>query len=268
MDQKEYLTLNTPKLRTVRFFRNTEGKADWVDDPNGMWKILKWPKDEERWLTREVNGVVRPANSAKYGLYADPFKNTLISGDGSKAGAFIGERLNPLDPENTGLPIAMFWGRPKLRRSFNEQMLLAAEYYGADILYESDFDEYIEYLQGEKREGYIRERPKNTIDPNRKTKPRKGVKEFGIKSADGFSYSMMIEQSVAYFEAYYQKIYFMELLNQLEKYDPEERTLFDLVVAFQLFCVGIADPVKPPEKTVAKLEGMVKRYDLTKRIRR
>jgi hypothetical protein len=185
-----------------------------------------------------------------------------VKGPGSKGCGAIGTKINPLDPENTGMIIALFYGRPKLKREFHKQQLLMAEYYGAEMNYESDYDDYIEFLIGEGKMGYAAERPVNTYNPaqNKKRNPEK--KEYGMKSADGFQYAMMIDRSQTYVILYCHKIYFMIILDQLEEYDPEERTKFDAAVVFQLFTVVISDPVKPPKTEKKKPMKIVKTYNL------
>lgn len=259
-DQKEYLLEKNIKTRKVRFYRNSSGSVDFIDSEEGNWDILYLPQSSEINQFIERNGRRFPANAAVYAITVDPFKNTIITGKGSKAGAFIWKKLNPLDPENSGLPIAMYWGRPKLKKLFHEQMLLAAEYYGAELCYESDYDDYLEYLMGQERMGYAKERPKNTIDPNRKRAP--SVKEYGVKSGDGFSYAMMIERSIEYVMQYCHKLFFYALLEQLEEYDESERTLFDLAVAFQLGTVVISEPIKKKATEPIKLGSVVKTYKL------
>jgi hypothetical protein len=259
VDQKQVLQDNPPKFRRVTFFRNNAGKADWTDDAKGTWLIHALPTDTEKNMTIERNGMIKPANSHKYVLVADPFKNTIISGKGSKGCGMMWSKLDPLDPENTGRPLALYFFRPKLKHLFNTQMLLAAEYYGAMMLWEIDLDDIHEWLAAEKKTGYLHERPKNTIDPNRKRKELK--KEYGVKAADGFSYNMMIDRSQAYVELHCGKIAFMDILDQLEEFDPNNRTDFDIVAAFQLGTIAISDPIKPKTE-VKRTAPVVKTYRL------
>jgi len=264
-DQKERIMEVRPKIRQVRFTRDGEGMATWVDDKDGMWWVLDGglPSDEEKnkVIKDPFYGTLIPGNKSKYAHTADPYKNTIITGPGSKGAGFIWKKLNPLDKENSGMPVAMFWGRPRRKRVFHEQQLLAAEYWGCEMCYESDYDEYIEFLEGEGKMIYAMVRPKNTIDPNKKKGPNK-KKEYGIKSGDGFSYTMMIDKSVEYIDFYCGKIWFLALLEQLEEYDVDERTKFDLAVAFQLGTVVISEQVQKKPASTKPIQ-IVKTYQLT-----
>lgn len=260
LEQKEYLMTKRIVTRKVRFYRKSDGTADFVDDQDANWEILYLPEKSEINSKYEKNSKLYPGNAAVYSITVDPFKNTFVSGKGSKGGAFIWKKFNPTDPENSGLPIAMYWGRPKLKRHFHEQMLLAAEYYGAELCYESDYDDYLEFLMENNKFGYAKERPKNTIDPNRKVNSTK--KEYGVKSGDGFSYTMMIERSVEYVIQHCKKIYFYPLLEQLEEYDESERTLFDLAVAFQLGTVVISDPIKKKATEIIPKSSVIRTFKL------
>jgi hypothetical protein len=263
-DQKERIAEVRPKIRRIRFTRDGEGKSTWVDDQDGMWWVLDggFPDEAERnqVVKNAMLGSIKPANTAKYVHTADPYKNTLITGPGSKGAGFIWKKFNPLDKENTGMPVAMFWGRPRRKRVFHEQQLLAAEFWGCEMCYESDYDEYIEFLEGEGKMHYAMKRPKNTIDPNKKKAAAK-KKEFGIKSGDGFSYTMMVDKSVEYVDFYCGKIWFLSLLEQLEEYDADNRTAYDLAVAFQLGCVAIAEMVQKKSDKF-KSQPLVKTYSL------
>jgi hypothetical protein len=261
-DQREYLTEKRPVLRRVRFTRDRDGKATWINDPDGMWLVLRFPdsSEENATMSDAVTSKVSPANRSKYILTADPYKNTIVVGQGSKGAAIVWSKFNPLDPENTGMPIALFWGRPRRKKEFHMQMLLAGEFWGCELCYESDYDDYIEFLMDEGKMSYAMKRPKNTIDPNRKRKVM--GKEYGVKSGDGFSYSMMIDRSVEYVDQYCHKIYFDDILDQLEEYSEEERTLYDIAVAFQLGTVAISDPVKKTRAEAKKMKPYMRTYQL------
>lgn len=261
-EQREYLVEKNIKLRTVRFFQKADGVVDFVDDPSGLWKILYLPKDGEINASYTRNGKKSPANTHKYTISVDPYKSTIKVGPGSMGAAFIWSKLNSLDPNNTGMPIAMFWGRPRLRNMFHEQMILAAIYYGADLVYESDYDDYVEFLMERGWIGYVKEKPVNAIDPNRKK--RRTVKEYGVKSANSFEYAAVISASTEYVELYSEKIYFMDLIDDLLNYDPDKRTDHDLAVAFQIGCLAIQAPIK--KKEVAVKHHVVQKFDLTKQL--
>lgn len=262
LDQKQALKDNPVPLRQVSFFRKLDGEVDWKPDPAGHWWIYKFPEETEVRAYVTERGKRKPANKGKYVLVADPFKNTIVTGKGSNGAAIVGSKINPFDEANTGLPMGFFLGRPKLRRDFHKQMLYAAEYWGCEIGYESDYDDYIEFLEAEERMGYAMGRPDQTIDPNRKRKKDPNNPEYGMKSADGFTYSMMIDRSQVYVSNYCWKIKFMPILDQLEEYDHDERTLYDAVVALQLFSVAISEPIQKKKEKPKPKKALIKTYQI------
>jgi hypothetical protein len=260
-EQKDYLISKNLKFRKVRFYETHEKKVDFADDPNGDWLILYLPKEEERNLVTERAGKKTGGNIHKYVISVDPFKSTIKVGPGSKGAALIWSKPSELDPENTGMPVAMYYGRPKLRNTFHDQMMYAARYYGAELFYESDYDDYIEYFMNLGYFGYVKEKPKNAIDPNRK---RTTMKQYGAKSADSFALSSMISASIEYVERRCHQLYFMELVEDLLSYDHDKRTDHDLAVAFQLGCLAIQAPIK--QKKEVKKTSVLRTFDLTKRL--
>lgn len=260
-DQKEYLLGKPPKVRKVRFFKKSDGTVDFIDDQNGLWHFLYLPQENEtNKFYVDGKGKQKPSNTHKYTITVDPFKSTIKVGAGSMGAAFIGIKPNELDPENSGMPIGMFYGRPKFRNDFHNQIVWAGVYFGADLCYESDYDDYIEYFMGLGLDGYIKEKPVSAIDPNRKKKRAK-QKEFGVKSADGFAYTSMTLASVEYVLLHSHKIYFMELIDDLLSFDPDDRTSHDLAVAFQILCLTMLTPVKKKAEVV-KVQKYLKTYNL------
>jgi len=108
--------------------------------------------------------------------------------------------------------------------------------------------------------GYAKEKPKNAIDPNRRRKVN--IREYGVKSADSFALTSVINASVEYVELHSEKLYFIELVDDLINYEPDNRTDHDPAVAFQIGCLAIQEPVKKKEEE--KKRVVVKTYDLTK----
>lgn len=260
-EQREYLHERRPKFRNVRFFER-EGKVDFVDDINGPWKILYLPKAGEENAYAYKGNMTVPGNRHKYVISADPYKSTVKIGPGSMGCGIIWSKFNPLDPENTGMPIGLAFYRPKFKNMFHEQMFLAAKYYGGELCYESDIDDYLEYIEGVNGRGYVMQKPKNAIDPNKKKRNERFNRQFGIKAADGFALSAMITASVEYVELHSEKIYFMEIIEDLLDYDPDERTKHDIAAAFQVGCLAIQNPL-PPKREEKKVTA-IRTYDLTK----
>lgn len=241
--QLQDLQENPVMLRVVRFFRDpATGKVKWVDDKNGFWEILEFPK--------EVNKVkfdmqFRAADNIGYGLISiDGYTNTQGGKYGSKAGAYIMKRYDILDPDNSFLPVAQFFGRPKEKSILHEQIMMASEYYGILSLWEHVADEYKTYYQDRGRLGYLMRYPWGSIDPVKKSK-EKIERHFGYPTTE-YALTKALDAGVSYFENHCHKIKFSKLLEQSLKFDPKDRTKSDLVVAFINGLVGLQEPIITP----------------------
>lgn len=260
-DQKEYLNERRLKYRSIRFYENSDGKVEAADDPNGPWKILYFPKEHERNTYTHKGAMKVPLYKHKYVVSVDPFKSEIKVGKGSLGCAIIWAKMDSLDPENTGMPLAFLHWRPRIKNQLHEQVLLAARYYSGEICYESDIDDYITYIRPLGYMGFVMEKPKNAIDPNQKRKNT--TREFGVKAANGFALSAAITASVEYVELYSHKIFFMEILDDLMSYDPDKRTDHDISAAFQIGCLAIQTPVTKRQMQ-AKQVQFVRTFDLTR----
>lgn len=259
-DQKDYLSDRNLKYRSCRFYES-DGKVEIADDSNGPWKILYLPKDHEKNLYTHQGNLKVPLNKHKYVISIDPYKSEIKVGKGSLGCAIIWAKMDSLDPENTGMPLAMLLWRPKIKNMFHEQILLAARYYGGQVCYESDIDDYITYVRPLGYMGYVMEKPRSAIDPNQKRKNT--VKEYGVKAANGFALSAAITASVEYVELYSSKIFFVEIVDDLIAYEPDKRTDHDIAAAFQIGCLAIQTPITKRQQQQAPVQ-FVRTFDLTK----
>lgn len=262
-DQKEYLLERRLKYRSVKFYEDSEGMVQAADDPAGPWKILYLPKEHEKNKFTHRGSMKVPLNKHKYVISVDPYKSEIKVGKGSLGCAIVWAKMDSLDPENSGMPLALLHWRPRIKNMLHEQVLLAARYYGGEICYESDIDDYITYIRPLGYMGYVMEKPKNAIDPNQKRKNT--VKEYGVKAANSFALSAAITASVEYVELYSHKLFFLEIVDDLINYDPEKRTDHDIAAAFQVGCLAIQTPVTKRQVQKAAVQ-YVRTFDLTKQV--
>jgi hypothetical protein len=237
--RKEQLLENSNHVRRVNFYRDIEtGLVKWKDAPNeGRWKI-SWDygsPEESNLFTYDDDGLKIPKNTIDFGAGADPFAHTIVTGKGSMGAAYVIRKLIDDDEENSGKAICRYYARPKLKSMMHEDLGMMCEYYGCKINYENNFDDYYEYFVSTGRKHYIMWRPKITINPTSKVK----VQKYGTPSKDGFANARHLDILVAYSNQYTHKIDFIELLEDMEDYDPENRTPFDDTVAFGMALLGV-----------------------------
>lgn len=246
-------------LRRVRLFWKDDKNVDWADDPNGNWQVYKLPVKGEENGRIEKEGVVTPSNTQKYVSGIDPFKSSVISGKGSLGTCYVFERLDMNDPNNTGMPIAEYVGRPKLKSMFHEEMLKAAVLWGYKACYENDVgDDFVDYFSNKGFRGYLMKTPESAIDKNRRYK----VQKFGVTSGDAFAMARQLDTCISYIESHCEKIVFMDLLEELLQYDHEHRTVYDRSVAFMISLLsGISLESKKQDRVSSSIP--LRTYKLT-----
>lgn len=247
------------RLRRVRLFWKDSKTVDWADDHDGSWLIHKFPQKGEENKVLEVDGVKSPGNMHKYVSGIDPFKSSVISGKGSMGACYVFEKLDLTDPNNTGLPIAEYVGRPRLKSLFHDEMLKAAVFWGYKACYENDVgDDFVDYFMNKGFKGYLMKTPEAAIDRNK----RRHVSKYGVTSGDAFAMARQLDTCIMYIESHCDKVVFMDLLEELLQYDHENRTIYDRSVAFMISLLsGISAESKAQVKTAASIP--LRTYKLT-----
>jgi len=258
-NQIDFLKEQRTMLRRVRLFWKDDKNVDWADDPNGDWQVYKFPVKGEENTRIERDGSITPGNTQKYVSGIDPFKSSVISGKGSMGTCYVFERLDINDPNNTGMPIAEYVGRPRLKSMFHDEMLKAATYWGYKACYENDVgDDFVDYFSNKGFRGYLMKTPESAIDKNRRMK----VQKFGVTSGDAFAMARQLDTCISYIESHCDKIVFMDLLEELLQYDHEHRTIYDRSVAFMISLLsGVSLESKKQDKVSSSIP--LRTYKLT-----
>lgn len=250
--QEYWLKENIKSLRKGRLYIDGENKVQFSDDKSGNWLIYKLPKNPNNFIIR--NGVMYPGASATYGAGCDPFRHNIVSGEGSMASAWWGEKLDITNEEDTGLPVAWYYGRPKMKDLLWKEMLMGAMYFGCPITIEKDAgDDYYPYFQKTNFAEVnclpmLGKKPDAVVNPDRKAKTN--FLDRGVASADAFALSRQLEYCINYIEHHCHKIYYPELLEELKRYRHDNRTKFDTVVSFMIMLLTMTGQNKA--NTVAK----------------
>lgn len=240
--QKEYLENEAPKslIRRVTFAKDDDEMVKWRDDPRGHFEMI-WdfpdPLQANKRIWDTQYQLWRPNNTGGFAAGVDPFAATITTGPGSMGVCYIYRKSDPLDPENSGFCVLRYAQRTKFKRDFHKNVMLLCQYYGCKANYESDVDDYYEKFIEEGFKHYIMWRPKSTVDPQRKNVKTK----YGTPSKDPFALQKHTEVIDEYIKLHYDKIYFLELVDQLIDYDIDDRTKFDDVIAFGMSLIGGMD---------------------------
>lgn len=251
-DQIEALNREPKYLRRGKFYMKDDGLVDFMDLDDGPWLILKLPPTEERNRRIMSDTGWAPANTAKYCNGIDPHRHNFTKGtrDLSKTSAWIGERFDSNNPDDTGMPVAWYLDRPKLKGQMYDQMLYAGIYYGTKIHFETDAgDDYYSYIKDKGYGAYIRWTPTCAMDPL-----KQGKRVPGTSSKDPFALSKQLELGIAFIEHHCHKIYFLDLLKELLIYEHDERQVYDVVVSFLIMLIDMMGDTKPNNRNGEKKE--------------
>lgn len=244
--QEDFLKQNNIPLRRGRLYFDGEDKVQFADDKSGNWLVYKFPKKPNNFATK--NGVIYPGSAAEYGIGCDPFRHSMTSGEGSMGSAWVGEKFDVTNEENTGFPVAHYYGRPKMKKLFWKEMLMASLWYGCPATIESDAgDDYYEYFKSDNEINknclpMLGKKPDAVIDPNRKTKIN--FSQRGVSSGDAFALGKQLEYCINYIEHHCHKIMYANLLEELKRYRHDNRTKFDTVVSFQIMLLTLTGQAK------------------------
>lgn len=254
--REAYLKENPVLKRHVVFYRDIDQTVRWRNinekEEDFHWVITQFPPvGKENSHVFDVR-TKKPGRTDDGAIAIDGYSNSQGGKYGSKASAWIGRRYNLLDPANTGKAIGHLYGRPNIKETLHEQVLLAAEYYGYQAWYEHNSDDYLSYFRDRGRVGYLGSYPISTIDP---AKRETAERHKGFPTTP-FSLTKQTDVGIMYFESHIDSIDFENLLEDAKKFDPNNRTDYDITVSFLMLIVCLMEPVIKP----AKREPLVKSY--------
>lgn len=254
--REQYLKENPVLKRHVIFYRDIDQTVRWRNindkEEDFHWVITQFPKPgEENKHTFDVK-TRKPGRVSDGAIAIDGYSNSQGGKYGSKASAWIGRRYDLLDPTNTGKAIGHLYGRPQIKETLHEQVLLAAEFYGYQAWYEHNSDDYLSYFRDRGRVGYLGSYPMSTIDPSKR---ETAERHKGFPTTP-FSLTKQTDVGIMYFESHIDSIDFENLLEDAKKFDPNNRTDFDQTVSFLMLIVCLMEPI---QKQI-KREPLVKSY--------
>jgi len=194
----------------------------------------------------KLNGTKRPGRVDIGVIGVDGYSNSQGGKRyGSKASAWVYSKYDLRDPLNTGLFTGHLYGRPNEKEELHNQIILAAEYLGYQVYYEFVADDYYTYFKNRGKLGYLAKFPLNAIDPSKRKKDNV-ERHYGFPVTD-FAMTKQNDSMISYVEHYCEKIYWLELLEDLKNFEPSKRTPSDRTVSAMIALVAGLEPIyKPP----------------------
>lgn len=224
--------------RRGRFTKSDTGEKEFKDDPTGMWYILEFCKDNNKYAYK--GSIKCPDNGAFGSAGLDTFANAKHTVDpGSDACLIVMKRTNILDLENSNYPIAMFLGRPEIKDDFHDQIFWGLEYYGIKMLAERAPTDWEDYA--------VRNRYASPLDHAKlygyliTTRRANNSEVYGIPPQGSEYKEQHLTEMIEYAKFNMRKIRFLRLLKEMVKFDINERTDFDACMAFGYALIGLKE---------------------------
>jgi hypothetical protein len=249
--RKKELEDNPVIKRSIIYFRNEKGLADWRDandnEKNFHWEMTYILPRELSNKSKNYGSFKMPGNTEDGTITVDSYSNSQGGRKyGSKASALIGRRFNINDPRNTGRATGHLYGRPTEKDTLHNQVLLAAEYNGYLVFYEHTADDYYGYFKDRLKIHYLGKYPLSLIDP---TKKEDAERHRGTPITP-FSLTKQLDCGIAYFEHHCDMIDFEPILENALIFDPYNRNAYDTMVSFLQLIAILTEPIytakKPP----------------------
>ena len=218
------------------FQKSPSGRVHFVDDKEGLWYVDNLISEEEsNRHTLSYKGEQIPTNEELGcgGL------DSIASGDatvdaGSDACLIIRNRYSSMNPERTGIPMAMLLGRMADVNKFHQQVYNGLQYYGVKMLAERAPISWLTYAVDNKLTGYL----------------------YGTQRSDGtWVYGVVAQQSAATKDEHaevqvlsslhdYDKIPFIRLVRDRKAFSVNDRTDFDACMADGYCLMAMRIPFK------------------------
>ena len=276
--RKNYLINNPIHLRRGKLQLNKETKlmihgdyettfsVDLVDDEHGNWLFYGIPEKKNNFEIDLDKKTVKPLNTLEYAGGCDTFKSDKTVSLGSMGTIVIASKFDDTRADGGGIVQAIYVGRPKLAEFFWEEIMLASLYFGCVISVENDATtEYRLYFSNRLKNilnlnalALLGRKPDATIDPNR---PNAAKNLTVINSSDPFIFAKQIELAQIYFEKHCEKLFFIEILEQAQIFNPDDRTKFDLLIGFMMCLLNLTGQIKVRQQDY-KQEKLIKQYTI------
>lgn len=244
--KRKLIFTRNPDTQLVEFRNITD------NEKNFHWEFTWLPKEKDCNKKIYNNGQLIPNNTDDGAIAVDSYSNSQGGRKyGSKACALVGRRNDLLDPENTGKPIGMLYGRPAEKDMLHSQVLLCAEFFGYFVWYEHTADDYDSFFKDRGRTGYLGRYPKSMIDPVK----RADAERHRGTPITPFSLTKQLDNGISFFEHHCDKIDWVEILDNALLFDPYDRTKFDIVVTLLILISCLMERVvKPPPKRMPLIQ--------------
>jgi hypothetical protein len=123
----------------------------WVPSQSGRWvrvRKIQWPDGPLTTVKEEYSKSYILNGETKFVMGVDPYRHSKTeSGSGSDGVGYIRLKHNPLDPDNSDMPVMCYAYRHKIVDKFHDDILITAFYLGCKVLFENQIMGLGEYFE-------------------------------------------------------------------------------------------------------------------------
>lgn len=197
------------------------GEVIWRADKNGRFELCRGFKMLEPNKVIKRNDHYFPNNTFMFRMGADPFKYDKVKDNRRSDGAALVYKMD--DPLDKGNPfnnafVCKYKYRADTTRLQYEDMLKMAWYFGCQILFERNVDNWKEHFRDANCTSFLMKLP--------------GEDDYGIYSdGHGKTHQLFADYTEAYINEHIEKVFFKDLIKEWLEFDIGATTKFDLAMA-------------------------------------
>jgi len=190
--------------------------VEFVKDKNGHWEICYLPKESN--LISKVGNYYRPMNTGNFVAAGDTFSHKIVKDNRRSDGALIVKmkfNANSDSPYNNAF-VCKYRYRAQSPEIQYEDMLKTAVFFGCQILFESNKNNWRDYFVHRGYEAFLMK--------------LKGYPDYGIPGNEK-THQQLAEATEDYILNYSHTVWFKDCLTDWLEFDLNNTTAFDVAMA-------------------------------------
>lgn len=198
-----------------------DGKVIWEKNHLGKWEVPRaFILDEkETNLVEKIGTMFFPKNDFRFGSAVDPYDHNITEDNRRSNGASLVKQKNNISNHEDvfiNAYVCKYLARPLTADILWEDMIKQCRYFGCSILVENNKRGIIRYFEERGYGPFLQRLP--------------GYKEAGVPSTEENKHTALffVEEMV---EKYPDKLYFVDQINDLIKFDVTKTQKYDLAMA-------------------------------------
>jgi hypothetical protein len=267
LDELTYLKVPIRVGNFVWENNKRDTRVVFVDDPNGRFKVCWLPekpeetnkvlKIGERYDITEtgekyLRNLYKPDNHKKFTCATDPVDhNTVVSGAGSKAAAYVFRKHNILELDDPYINcfVVQYLARPKMAKIFYEDIIKVCVFFGCEMLYETQKPGIKTYFEDRGYGSFLMIKPK-VLETKRDTNKVSNHENVGGASSPGAKQQIAEHIEEYIYTTSCKNVCFTELLEDWLEFDIADTEKYDAAMASGWTLIASTKLIKEKPKEI------------------